>query len=175
MAQITAGTDIGKTHHHCVVLDAEGRKRLSRRVLNDEPELLTLLADVLALGEDVLWAVGVADGHGRPVDQRAAQPRPAPGLHTGPGGQPGLSRLPRHGQDRLGAKDATVIADQARMRRDLTVLRPDDEHAIELRVLTNRRADLTADRTCRINRLRGQRTGIFLPWSGRWTWAITVR
>jgi transposase len=58
-------------------------------------------------------------------------------------------------------KDATVIADQARMRRDLTVLRPDDEHAVELRVLTNRRTDLVADRTRRINRLRGQLTEIF--------------
>ena len=43
----------------------------------------------------------------------------------------------------------------------LTVLRPDDEGAIELRVLTNRRADLNADRTRRINRLRGQLTSIF--------------
>ncbi|WP_228786075.1 IS110 family RNA-guided transposase [Nocardia terpenica] len=59
------------------------------------------------------------------------------------------------------AKDATVIADQARMRRDLAILRPDDERAVELRVLTNRRADLGADRTRRINRLRGQLTSIF--------------
>lgn len=54
-----------------------------------------------------------------------------------------------------------MIADQARMRRDLTVLRADDEHAIELRVLTNRRADINSDRTRRINRLRGQLTSIF--------------
>ncbi|WP_164495602.1 IS110 family transposase, partial [Streptomyces sp. ADI95-17] len=34
--------DIGKEHHHCVVLDAQGEHLLSRRVLNDEmalPEL----------------------------------------------------------------------------------------------------------------------------------------
>ena len=62
MARICAGTDIGKTHHHCVVLDADGGKLLSRRVLNDEPGLLALLADVLALSEDVVWAVDVADG-----------------------------------------------------------------------------------------------------------------
>ncbi|MFF4551357.1 transposase, partial [Streptomyces sp. NPDC001406] len=42
MAQIWAGTDIGKTHHHCVVLDVEGKRLLSRRVANDEPELLAL-------------------------------------------------------------------------------------------------------------------------------------
>lgn len=46
MPQIWAGVDIGKTHHHCVVLDAEGKRLLSRRVLNDEPELLALLAEV---------------------------------------------------------------------------------------------------------------------------------
>lgn len=31
-------------------------------MLNDEVELLDLLTDVLALGEDVSWAVDVADG-----------------------------------------------------------------------------------------------------------------
>ncbi|MFI6472977.1 transposase [Streptomyces sp. NPDC050516] len=62
MAQTWAGTDIGKTHHRCVVRNAEGEWLLSRRVLNDEPELLTLLADVLALDEDVVWAVDVAEG-----------------------------------------------------------------------------------------------------------------
>ncbi|WP_329375699.1 IS110 family transposase [Streptomyces sp. NBC_01351] len=159
MPQIWAGVDIGKTHHHCVVLDAEGTKRLSRRVLNDEPELLTLLADVLALDEDVLWAVDVADGmaalwinallnHGQHLVY-------IPGLAVN------RASAGYRGMGKTDAKDATVIADQARMRRDLTVLRPDDEHAIELRILTNRRADLTADRTRRINRLRGQLTGIF--------------
>ncbi len=100
MAQIWAGTDIGETHHHCVVLTAQGERLLSRRVLNDEPELLALLADVLALGQDVAWAVDVADGmaalwinvllnHGQHL---VYIPRP--------GRQPGLGRLPRHGQDR---------------------------------------------------------------------------
>ncbi len=47
------------------------------------------------------------------------------------------------------------------MRRDLTALGPDAEHAIDLRVLTGRRADINADRTRRINHLRGQLTSIF--------------
>lgn len=45
--QIWAGVDIGKEHHHCVVIDAQGTRLLSRRVLNDETELLQLLADVM--------------------------------------------------------------------------------------------------------------------------------
>ncbi|MFJ6123446.1 IS110 family transposase [Streptomyces sp. NPDC092129] len=159
MAQIWAGTDIGKIHHHCVVLDAEGKRLLSRRVLNDEPELLALLADVLALDEDVVWAVDVADGMAGlwisvllNHNQRLVY---IPGLAVN------RASVGYRGMGKTDAKDATVIADQARMRRDLTVLRPDDEHAIELRVLTNRRTDLTADRTRRINRLRAQLTSIF--------------
>lgn len=159
MAQIWAGTDIGKTHHHCVVLDAEGKRLLSRRVLNDEPELLALLADVLAIDEDVVWAVDVADGmatllinvllnHGQQLVY-------IPGLAVN------RASAGYRGVGKTDAKDATVIADQARMRRDLTILRPDDERAVELRILTDRRADLNADRTRRINRVRGQLTSIF--------------
>jgi transposase len=151
--------DIGKTHHHCVVLDTEGRRLLSRRVLNDEPELLALLADVLAIDEDAVWAVDVADGMATLLISmllnHGQQLLYIPGLAVN------RASAGYRGTGKTDAKDATVIADQARMRRDLTVLRPDDEHAIELRVLTNRRADLNADRTRRINRLRGQLTSIF--------------
>ncbi|WP_327415308.1 IS110 family transposase [Streptomyces sp. NBC_01233] len=159
MARIWAGTDIGKSHHHCVVLNAEGERLLSRRVLNDEPELLSLLGDVLALDEDVVWAVDVADStaalwisvllnHG----QRLVY---IPGLAVN------RASAGYRGMGKTDAKDATVIADQARMRRDLAVLRSEDELTIELKILTNRRADLNADRTRRINRLRGQLNTIF--------------
>jgi transposase len=159
VARIWAGTDIGKTHHHCVVLNADGERLLSRRVLNDESELLVLLADVLALGENVIWAVDVADGmatlwislllnHGQQLVY-------IPGLAVN------RASAGYRGTGKTDAKDATVIADQARMRRDLAVLRPEDELTVELKILTNRRADLSADRTRRINRLRGQLASIF--------------
>ncbi|PAX85214.1 IS110 family transposase [Streptomyces albidoflavus] len=159
MPQIWAGVDIGKTHHHCVVLDAEGKRLLSRRVLNDESELLALLGDVLDIDEDAVWAVDVADGMATLLinvllnhEQRLLY---IAGLAVN------RASAGYRGTGKTDAKDATVIADQARMRRDLTALQPDDEHAIELRVLTNRRADLSVDRTRRINRLRGQLATIF--------------
>lgn len=40
----------------------DGTKLLSRRVVNDEPELLQLLTDVLDLADKVIWAVDMADG-----------------------------------------------------------------------------------------------------------------
>ncbi|CAM5608243.1 hypothetical protein SAURM35S_03729 [Streptomyces aurantiogriseus] len=36
MPRIWAGVDIGKEHNHCVVINADGERLLSRRVLNDE-------------------------------------------------------------------------------------------------------------------------------------------
>jgi transposase len=54
------------------------------------------------------------------------------------------------------AKDAAVIADQARMRPDLQPLRAGDETSTGLRILTARRADKSADRTRAINRLQAQ-------------------
>jgi hypothetical protein len=60
------------------------------------------------------------------------------------------------GAGKTDAKDAYVIADQARMRRDLTVLRPDDELIVELRVLVARRGDLAGDRVRAVNRLHNQ-------------------
>ncbi|MFI5905877.1 IS110 family transposase [Streptomyces cyaneofuscatus] len=159
MVQIWAGTDIGKTHHHCVVLDAEGKRLMSRRVLNDEPELLALLGDVLAIAEDVVWAVDVADGMAALWINVLLNHRQR--LVYIPGLAVNRASAGYRGMGKTDAKDATVIADQARMRRDLTVLRPDEENVVELRVLTDRRSDLNADRTRRINRLRGQLTGIF--------------
>lgn len=63
MSRIWAGIDCGKTHHHCVVVDTEGDRLLSRRVANDEMELLQLLGDVLALAA---WRAGhLGRGHDR--------------------------------------------------------------------------------------------------------------
>jgi hypothetical protein len=54
VALIWAGMDIGKEHHHCVVIDADDRRLLSRRVANDEPALLELISDVLAIAPEGL-------------------------------------------------------------------------------------------------------------------------
>jgi Transposase len=54
------------------------------------------------------------------------------------------------------AKDATIIADQARMRKDLHQFRHRDKAAVDLRILCARRNDLASDRNRVINRLRAQ-------------------
>ncbi len=59
------------------------------------------------------------------------------------------------GDGKTDAKDAFVIVDQARMRRDLQSMHRGDDIAVDLRILTSRRLDLAADRTRAIN-LRAQ-------------------
>jgi len=76
------------------------------------------------------------------------------GVESGEGSAP-ASRRAESGSTSLGV-DAFVLADQARIRRDLGLLRPGDEIAIDLRTLTTRRLDLVFDRTRQINRLRAQ-------------------
>lgn len=154
MPQIWAGVDIGKEHHHCVVIDAQGKRLLSRRVLNDETVLLELIGDVLALSEDILWAVDINHGgaalliglllsHGQPMTYLTGL-----AVHQ--------ASADYRGQGKTDAKDAFVIADQARMGNDLGLLRPGGEIAVDLRTLTVRRTDLVCDRTRQINRLRAQ-------------------
>jgi hypothetical protein len=43
-----AGIDVGKAAHHCVAMNADGQRVLSRRVVNDEGALLELIRAVKA-------------------------------------------------------------------------------------------------------------------------------
>jgi len=161
MSKVWAGVDAGKAHHHCVVIDEQGRRLLSRKVANDEPELEALIGDVTALGE-VTWAADMPGGGAALLIGLLAA-----------AGQP-LLYLPGHtlaraaegyrGEGKTDARDAAIIADQARMRRDLQPLRPGDEITAELKILTERRKDLSCDRTRAINRIRALLGGIFRPW-----------
>ncbi|AEY85346.1 IS116 transposase [Streptomyces hygroscopicus subsp. jinggangensis 5008] len=64
------------------------------------------------------------------------------------------------GEGKTDAKDALVIADTARMRRDFTLLSLPNEAVADLQLLTAHRADLIADRVRLINRLRDVLVGI---------------
>jgi transposase len=147
--QLWAGVDAGKSEHHCVVVDVDGKGVLSRRVANDEATLGELINAVTALagGGELTWAIDLAGGGAAllitlllDASQRL--------LYYASGAY--------RGDAKSDAKDAGIIADQARMRRDLQPLRAGDEITAGLRMLCARRADLVADRTRALNRLRAQ-------------------
>ncbi|MEU9788212.1 IS110 family transposase [Streptomyces phaeochromogenes] len=155
MAAIWAGIDAGKTHHHCVAIDESGHRLLSRRVANDEPELLELLTDVLALGDEASWGIDLADGgaalaitvllnHDQTVHYISGR-----AIHR--------ASESYRGEGKTDAKDAAIV----RVRRDLHPLRTGDDTVTDLKILTGRRMDLVADRTRTINRLRAKLTGVF--------------
>ena len=156
MPELWAGTDAGKAEHHCVVLDSDGRRKLSLRIANDEAALLKLIADVLELadGGPVTWAIDLnAGGAALMIALLADNGQrvlyiPGRTVHHASGSY--------RGDGKTDAKDAFVIADQARMRRDLQTMHRGDDIAVDLRILTSRRLDLAADRTRAINRMRAQ-------------------
>lgn len=161
MTRIWAGIDCGKTHHHCLVLDSGGDTLLSRRVGNDEPELLKLIGDVLDIADDraVTWAMDMTGGE--PALLTTLLGNHGQELVYIPGIAVNRASASYRGQGKTDARDARVIADQARMRRDLQRIRPDDDAIIELRLLTERRVDLVAERTRTVNRLRSLLTSMF--------------
>jgi len=153
-----AGIDAGKGHHHVVVIDGEGRRMLSRRVANDEPDLETLIAAIVDCATEVNWTIDLADGPAALVLAlllgRGQRVWYLPGVAVN------RASDGYRGEGKTDAKDAAVIADQGRMRRDLRELRLDDPLIAELRMLTGHRADIAADRTRAINRLRIQLLGV---------------
>ena len=161
MSRIWAGIDCGKTHHHCVAMDADGKTLLSRRVANDEPELLQLMGDVLDIadGREVTWALDMTGGE--PGLLIAVLVNHMQELLYIPGRMVNRASDAYRGEGKTDARDARVIADQARTRRDLQSIRPDDDTTIELRLHTSHRIDLVADRTRTINRLRSTLTSMF--------------
>jgi transposase len=149
MTAVWAGIDSGKRAHHCVVIDTAGRTLLSRRVVNDEAALLELITAVLV----PRWRRSRRVGHG-----------PEPGgaalviALLAERGQRVLyipGRIVHHaaatyrGDGKTDAKDARIIADQARMRTDLQPVRSTDQISTDLRLLTSRRTDLVYDRVHR--------------------------
>lgn len=140
------------------MINAEDTRLLSRRVHNDETELLELIADVLEISHDALRAVdlnhdgaalltGLLANHQQPVAYLTGRP-----VHRASGAY--------RGEGKTDAKDAFLIADQARGRRNLGLLRPGDEIAVDLRTL---------------NRLRAQLVEVFPALKHTWTGRSRVR
>jgi len=149
-----AGVDIGKEHHHVAVVDADGRGLFSQRVLNDEQALTEVIGKAGALADVVTWAVDLHSSESALLValllDRGQKVVYLPGLAVN------RAAGSYRGAGKTDARDALVIADQARMRRDLSVLRGDEELIVELRMLVARRQDLRSDRNRMINRLHGQ-------------------
>jgi transposase len=158
-SKVWVGIDAGKEVHWAHVLDASGTKILSRRVENDEADLSGLIDEVLALSEEHLWAVDQPGGSAALLLallwERDQQVLYLPGLAVE------RAREAYPGESKTDARDAYIIAEQARMRSDLARLVPGEDDLAELQLLLARRTDLVADRTRCVNRLRDVLLSLF--------------
>jgi len=159
MNKAWVGVDAGKEFHWAHVLDTSERELLSRRVENDEAELLKLIDDVLSLAEELMWALDQPGGSAALLvallwerNQRAFY---VPGLTVD------RARDAYRGESKTDARDAHVIADQARMREDLGELEPGEQELAELQLLLARRRDLVSDQGRTITRLREALLSLF--------------
>jgi transposase len=146
-----AGVDAGKEFHWTHVLDASGRELLSRKVENDEADILRLIDEVLSLAQEVLWAVDQPGG-GAALLLALLWERNQRVLYV-PGLTVDRARDAYRGESKTDARDAHVIADQARMRSDFGELRPGKQEIAELQLLLARRRDLVTDQSRTITRL----------------------
>lgn len=149
---IWIGVDVGKEFHWAHALDASGRKLFSHRVENDESDLLKLIDEVLSFTGEVLWAVDQPGGGAALLLallwERGQRVIYIPGLTVE------RSRDTYRGESKTDARDAHVIADQARMRPDLGELAPSESDLAELELLLARRRDLVVDKSRSVTRLR---------------------
>jgi transposase len=159
MDKAWAGVDAGKEFHWAHVLDASGRELLSCRVENDEADILRLIDEVLSLAKEVLWAVDQPGGSATLLlallwerDQKVLY---VPGLTVD------RARDAYRGESKTDARDARLIADQARMRSDLGELKAGEQEIAELQLLLARRRDLITDKSRTITRLREALVSLF--------------
>ncbi|MFE7170077.1 IS110 family transposase [Streptomyces sp. NPDC057616] len=156
--RLWVGIDASKAHHWWVAIDDTGTTVWSRKVSNDEAVILACLSEVLALASEVRWAVDLTDTapalllallaeHGQPV------------VYV-PGRTVNRMSAAYRGEAKTDARDAYVIADTARLRRDFAPVEIPTELAADLALLTTHRCDLIADRVRLLNRLHDVLTGI---------------
>lgn len=153
------GIDVGKTHHWACVVDVDGKKLLSIKVANDEADIVALIATAGSQATQLDWAVDIIGAPSALL--LALLARADQSLRYASGRVVAAMSAAYAGEGKTDAKDSYVIAETARLRRDLSVVDTGTDLIRNLAVLTGHRADLIADRVRMINRLRDLMTSVF--------------
>ncbi|MER5699305.1 IS110 family transposase [Streptomyces mirabilis] len=158
-ARIWVGIDAGKGHHWAAVVDETGTTLWSKKIENDESAILTALGEILHLADEVHWAVDISSRSSALLlallTAHGQQPVYVPGRTVNR--MAGAYR----GEAKTDARNAYVIAETARHRRDFATLDVPAQLAANLALLTAHRTDLVTDRVRTVNRLRDVLTGMF--------------
>lgn len=152
--KLAVGIDVAKGFHWASAVDMSGEERLSRRVDNDPAAIEALIAELgaMAAGDAVATGVDVVGGIASllvvMLQEAGIAVVHVPGLAVNRARQGTVG-----GENKSDPRDAGVIAEQVRTRRDLRPVDAADEASAELRLVVGRRRDLVADQTRRLSRL----------------------
>ncbi|KKB97361.1 hypothetical protein AWC17_18575 [Mycobacterium nebraskense] len=128
------GIDVGKTHHWVCVVDAEGKTLLSVKVANDEAEIMALLTTAGSLAVQLIWTVDIIGAPSALL--LALLARAGHSVRYASGRVVAAMSAAYAGEGKTDAKDAYVIAETARLRRDLAVIDTGADLVRNLAVLT---------------------------------------
>ena len=156
MEGVAVGVDVAKEFHWAKAVDRrDSRVLLDRRVDNEPEALAAFVDDLRALREGVPPTVGI-DVVGGIASLLTVMLLDA-GIEVVPVSGLAVNRARQGttgGEHKSDPRDAAVIADQVRHRRDLRTVSASSELDAEIRLLVGRRRELVADQTRRMNRLR---------------------
>lgn len=157
--QIWIGIDVGKTTHHACAVDQSGSTVFSTKVSNDQAAIEALIARVGSTAEHARWAIDLTSPLALLlITALLASDQPVTYV---PGRVVNTMTHSFRGEGKTDAKDARVIAETARMRRDLSQVTMPDELVTGLTQLTSYRTDLMGEWVAGINRLRSLLGSIF--------------
>lgn len=160
---VAVGIDVAKEFHWVRAINTTNSELLLDRRVDNQPQALADLIDELqrlavdrelTVGIDVVGGIaGLLTAMLNDANLRVVH---VSGLAVNRARQGTVG-----GEHKSDPRDAGVIADQVRQRRDLRPIDPQTEIAAEIRLLVGRRRELVADQTRRISRLRDLLASIF--------------
>ncbi len=157
--QIWVGIDGGKTTHHACAVDETGKTVFSQKFANDQAAIEAVIARAGQTADRVRWAIDLTSPLALLLITVLLAADQA--VTYVPGRVVNTMTHGFRGEAKTDAKDAKVIAETARMRRDLSQVTMPDELVVGLTQLTSYRTDLMADWVAGINRLRSLLGSIF--------------
>jgi len=153
------GVDVGKGSHHAVAVDSDGKFLWSKQIRNDQAAIEGLISRAAETAHNLRWAVDLTSAEAALLLALLVAAQQA--VVYVPGRTVNRMSDGFVGEGKTDSRDARVIADTARMRRDLAEFQTPEELVIELALLTGHRADLSADWVRGVNRLRDLLVRVF--------------
>lgn len=149
---VWVGIDVAKEVHWACVVDDTGQVVLDHQLDNTPAAIQALIEELSTLGQGLTVGMDVVGGIANLVQAMLV----AAGFRLVYVSGLAVNRArqgTRGGETKSDPRDARVIADQVRTRRDLRAIQASVELDLEIRLLVGRRRDLTDEQTRRLSRL----------------------